>query len=338
MKTTFLIIAIIGCIALGIFGFEQSKKLQAQSDELAAAKEQVASLEAELKDKEEAIENAKSIEARSRILQKTLTESTTAAVAESKKTEKLQESLDRAKTNNPMSAMAKMFKDPGMRDMMKSQQKMALGPVIEKQYGDLFKQLNLSPEQSAAFKDLIMKKMVAGTDAGLSMMDDSLNPSQRADLAKQVKAQSDEVDSEIKQFLGDNNYQAYQSFEKSVPDRMTMSQFNDQFAGTPNGLTPEQQNQMIRAMSDARNNFTWSSGLNQQNLAANGDIGSVLTDDNIAKYTSEQEQFDQQFLVKAQQILTPDQFTAYQQFQKQRRDMQVMGMKMAKQMFNSQNQ
>lgn len=338
MKTTFLIIAIIGCVALGILGVEQSKKMQAQSDELAATKEQVASLEAELKAKDEAIENAKSIEANSRILQKTLSESTTAAVAESKKTEKLQESLDRAKTNNPMSAMAKMFKDPAMRDMMKAQQKTALGPIIERQYADLFKQLNLSPEQSAAFKDLVMKKMFAGTDAGLSMMDDSLDPSQRADLAKQVKAQSDEVDSEIKQFLGDNNYQAYQSYEKSVPDRMTMSQFSDQFAGTPNALSPQQQNQMIQAMSDARNNFTWTSGLNQQNLGANGDIGSMLSDDNIAKFTAEREQFDQQFLGKAQQILTPDQFAAYQQFQKQQREVQLMGIKMAKQMFNSQNQ
>jgi hypothetical protein len=250
----------------------------------------------------------------------------------------LQQSLDRAKTNNPMSAMAKMFKDPAMRDMMKAQQKTALGPIIEKQYADLFKQLNLSPEQSAAFKDLVMKKMFSGTDASLSMMDDSLDASQRADLAKQVKAQSDEVDSEIKQFLGDNNYQAYQSYEKSVPDRMTMSQFNDQFAGSPNALSPEQQSQMVQALSDARNNFTWTSGLNQQNPGANGDIGSMLTDDNIAKFTSEREQFDQQFLGKAQQILTPDQFATYQQFQKQQRDMQLMGLKMARQMFNSQNQ
>ena len=338
MKPTFLIIAIIGCLALGILGVEQSKKLQAQGDELAAAKEQVASLEAELKEKEEAIENARSAEAKAKILQKTLSESTTAAVAASKKNEKLQASLDQARTNNPMHAMATMFKDPNMREMMKSQQKMALGPIIEKQYSDLFKQFNLSPEQSAALKDLVMKKMLAGTDAGLSMMDDSIDPSQRADLAKQVKAQTDEVDSEIKQFLGDNNYQTYQNYEKSVPDRMTLSQFSDQFAGTPNALSPEEQNQMVQALSDARNNFTWTSGLNQQGLGANGDVGSMLTDDNIAKFTAEREQFDQQFLLKAQRILTPDQYSAYQQFQKQQRDMQLMGLKMARQMFNTQNQ
>src|SRR3569833_1415528 len=139
MKTTFLIIAIIGCLALGILGVEQAKKLRAQSaqldtvsKDLDATQQQVTSLEAELRDKETAIENAKAVEAKLKTLQRTLSESTTVAAAESKKTEKLQQSLDEAKTNNPMSAMAKMFKDPKMREMMKSQQKAALGPVIDK--------------------------------------------------------------------------------------------------------------------------------------------------------------------------------------------------------------
>jgi len=132
MKTTFLIIALVGCVALGILGVEQSKKLKSQSDELAATKQQVLGLETELRQKEDAIENAKSVEAKSQILQKTLSESTTVAAAQSKKTEQLQESLDEAQTNNPMRAMVSMFKDPKMRDMIKTQQKAALGPMITK--------------------------------------------------------------------------------------------------------------------------------------------------------------------------------------------------------------
>jgi|GEM_PF-1495100 len=340
MKTTFLIIAIIGCLALGILGVEQAKKLRAQSaqldtvsKDLDATQQQVTSLEAELRDKETAIENAKAVEAKLKTLQRTLSESTTVAAAESKKTEKLQQSLDEAKTNNPMSAMAKMFKDPKMREMMKSQQKAALGPVIDKQYTDLYKQLGLTSEQSTAFKDLVMKKMLAGADVGFSMMDDSLDASQRADLAKQVKSQTDEVDSEIKQFLGDNNYQSYQTYEKTVPDRMTMSQFNDQMADANMALTPEQQSQMVQALSDARNSFNWTSGLNKQNPAADGDMAGLLTDENIAKYTAEREQFDSGTLPKIRPILTPDQYPEFQKFQQQQRDLQIMGLNMAKQMF-----
>ncbi len=75
------------------------------------------------------------------------------------------------------------------------------------------------------------------------------------------------------------------------------------------------------------NNQTGPSG-------ANGDIASMLTDDNIAKFTAEREQFDQQFLTRAQQFLTPDQVTAYQQYQKQQLQLQLMGFNgQVKQMF-----
>jgi hypothetical protein len=333
MKTTILVIALIACVALGILGVEQARQLKAQRDELTQSKQQLAAIQAELKDKEEAIENARLTEAKAKILQQTLAQSTTVAVEASKKSEKLEASLDEAQTNNPMHAMASMFKDPKMREMMKAQQKMVMGPILDKQYSDFYKQLNLTAEQTAALQDLIGKKMLAGADASFSMLDDSLDASQRADLAKQTKDQTDDVDSQIKQFLGDDNYKAFQSYEKSVPDRMTMSQFSDQFAGTPNALTADQQDQLVQAMSDARNNFNWTSGLNQQNPGANGDMGALLTEDNIKKFVTEREQFDQQFLARAQQILTPAQLAEFEIFQKNQRELQGAGLNMAKQMF-----
>jgi hypothetical protein len=332
MKTTFLIISVIGCVALSLLGGKLSKELDAKGKELAAANQQVAALQAELKDKEEAIERARTIETKSTILQKTLAESTSAAVAESRKSEKLQQSLDQAKTNNPLRAVASMMKSPEMRDMIKSQQQATLGPIINREYSDFVKQLNMTPEQSKAFMDLEMKKMLGNTDAGLSLLDDSLDASQRADLAKQVKDQADAVNAEIKQLLGDDNYKAYQGYEKTLPDRLTMNQLNDQLAGTGTPLTSDQQTQLMQVMSEARSSFTWTSTLNQRDANSSADIASMLTQDNIDKYVAEHEQFDQQILSRAQQILTPDQLTAFQKYQKSQRDMQVLSMKMAGQL------
>jgi hypothetical protein len=306
--------------------------LRKQAAQLEETQQRLAALEAELKEKTEAIENARATEAKAKILQQTLTESTSAVVEQSKKSEKLEQSLAEAKTNNPMHSMAAMFKDPKMREMIKSQQKAFMGPMVNKQYSDLFKQLNMTPEQSATFKDLIQKKMLVGADVGFSMMDDSLDASQRADLTKQVKSQTDDVDNQIKDFLGDENFKAYQSYEKTVPDRMSVSQFNDQFAGTPNALSADQQGQLVQALSDARNNFQWTSGLNQQNPGANGDMASLLTPDNIDKFVNERTEFDNQFLTRAQQFLTPDQLAAYKEFQQRQRDMQAAGLKIAGQM------
>lgn len=345
MKNIILTALLIACAALAVLDVAQGNKLHKQSLQIAESKKQVAALSErvaglseELQEKSEAIENAKLSEAKAKILQQTLTESANATVAESKKAEQLQQSLTEAKTNNPLHSMAAMFKDPKMRDMLKAQQKAYMGPVIDKQYGDLFKQLNLTPEQTAAFKDLIQKKMLAGADAGFSMMDDSLDAAQRADLAKQVKSQTDGLDNQIKQFLGDDNYQAFQSYEKTVPDRLSASQFNDQFAGTDKALSAAQQEQLVQAMSDARNNFKWTSGLNQKDPGMNGDMSALLTEDNINKFVQEREQFDQQFLARAQQILTPDQLAAFQEFQTTQRNLQVTGLKMASQMFKPANQ
>jgi len=333
MKNIIFCTLIVACVALGVLDVAQGNKLQKQSLQIAEADQQIASLKDELKQQSEAIEQAKQSETKASILQQTLTKSTAEAVEQSKKSEQLQQSLAEAKTNNPLHSMAAMFKDPKMREMIKSQQKAVLGPMIDKQYSDLFKQLNLTPEQSAAFKDLLQKKMLTGADAGFSLMDDSLDSSQRADIAKQVKSQVDDVDNQIKDYLGDDNYKAFQAYEKSVPDRMSVGQFSDQFAGTPNALTGAQQDQLVQAMSDARNNFKWTSGLNQRDPGMSGDMASLLTEDNINKFVQECEQFDQQVLVQAQQILSPEQFNEFKDFQKTQRDMQVTGLKMAAQMF-----
>ena len=329
---------IVVCVALGIEDLLQSARLVEKNHELVALRDECSRLEAMLEKENAEIEEAKLANEKAKVLQQTLTESTSAVVEQSKKTEQLQQSLAQAKTNNPLHSMAAMFKDPKMREMMKSQQKAIFGPMITKQYSDLFKQLNLTPDQSTAFKDLIEKKMLAGADAGFSMMDDSLDASQRADAAKQVKSQTDDVDNQIKQFLGDDNYQAFQAYEKSIPDRTSVGQFNDQFAGTPNALTAAQQDQLVQAMSDARNNFKFTSGLNQGDSGMNGDMASLLTEDNINKFVQERDQFDQQFLTRAQQILSPEQLNAFQDFQKTQRDMQVTGLKMASQMFKPSSQ
>ncbi|HEX4262793.1 MAG TPA: hypothetical protein VH597_00530 [Verrucomicrobiae bacterium] len=333
MKNIIFCTLIAACVALAVLDVAQGNRIQKQSLQIARGLQQINALRDELKQQSEDIEHARQSEAKARILQQTLTESTSAVVEQSKKTEQLQQSLAQAKTNNPLHSMGAMFKDPKMREMIKSQQKAVFGPMISKQYSDLFKQFNLTSDQSATFKDLIQKKMLTGADAGFSMMDDSLDASQRADIAKQVKSQADDVDNQIKQFLGDDNYQAYQSYEKSVPDRQSVGQFNDQFAGTGNALTASQQDQLAQAMSDARNNFTWTSGLNHRDPGAVGDMAALLTEDNINKFVQEQEQFDQQFQSRAQTILSPEQFTAFQEFQKTQRDLQMAGLKVAAQMF-----
>jgi hypothetical protein len=332
MKNIVIAILLVAAIALGAVTIHQK-------NQLAKLQTQLASVQSQLKEKSAAVEKTIGAESRAKMLQNALTETAAAAGEQSKQVAQLQKSLVATKTNgaNPFGEMSKIFKDPKMKEMIKSSQKMIMGPMIDKQYAALFQQLNMTPEQAATLKDLLQKKMLAGADAGMSMMDGSLDAAQRADLTKQIKSATDDYDAQIKQFLGDDNYPAFQAYEKTVPDRMTVSQFSDQLAGGASPLSNDQQQQLAVAMNDARTSFKWTTDYNNKNPSS-GDYASMFSEDKINQFTSEKERFDQQFLTRAQQILTPEQAMAFQQFQTAQRQLQIMGMKMAANMFAPKSQ
>lgn len=345
MKNLAIILLAVAACGLGAWGVSQQNRIQTQlaqlkhtEEQLAHTRKQLAALKTELQNQRDAVEHAKFTAANEKILQQMLAETEAGAAAQSKKTEHLEQSLAAAKTNNPMQGFAAMFQDPKMREMIKAQQKAVMGPMLERQYKVLFQQLNLTPDQTATLKGLLEKKMLAGMDVGFSMLGGSLDASQRADLEKQVKSQTAEIDNQIKQFLGDENYQVFQDYQKTIPDRTVVNQFDDQLAGSGIGLSAQQQNQLIQAMSEARSSFKWTTDLNNKAKMANGDYSAMFTEDNINRFAQDQERFDRQFLSQAQQILTPAQLTAFQEFQKNQRQLQIMSMKMAAQMFAPKSQ
>jgi hypothetical protein len=170
------------------------------------------------------------------------------------------------------------------------------------------------------------------------MLDGSMDAAKRADLAKQMKSQTADYDAQIKQYLGDDNYKTFQSYEQTVPDRMAVSQFSDQMASSSTPLNADQQQQLIQAMHDERTSFKWTTDYSNQQKMPEGDMSAMFSPDKIDQFTKEKEQFDQQFLNRAQQILTPEQAAAYQSSQKLQRDLQITGMKMAAQMFGPKGQ
>ena len=329
MKNIAIAFLLVFTISLGAFSWHQRSQIAQMQTQLAAVQNQ-------LKEKSEADETITRAEKKTKILQDTLVETSKFAAEKSKQAEQLQQSLAAAKTNgaNPF---AEMFKDPKMKEMIKSSQKAFMGPMLDKQYAALFQQLNLTPDQTAALKDLLQKKMSVGADAGMSMLDGSLDAAQRVDLAKQMKSETDDYDAQIKQFLGDDNYQVFQAYEKTTPDRMTVSQFSDQLSGSATPLSSDQQQQLIQMMSDERNGFQWTADYNNKN-PLNGDFASMFSEDKINQFAKEKDQLDQQILARAQQMLTPDQLASFQQFQTTQRELQIAGMKMAATMFAPKSQ
>jgi len=325
MKNIVIVLLFLIALALAAVCLHQQNQLAQTRMQLDASRKQ-------LQEKSAADENTAFTQKKSKALQEALMQTSAYADEKAKQAEQLQLSLAAAKTNNPLQGIAAMFKDPEARDMIKSQQKAVIGPMIDKQYAAFFQQMNLTPDQAAQLKDLLEKKLLAVGDTSLSLLDGSADAAQRAELAKQIKSQTDEYDAQIKQLLGDDNYQAFAAYEKTTPDRMTVSQFGDQLTGSASPLSPDQQQQLIQAMSEERNAFKWTTDFSNR-TPANGDYAAMFTDDKINQLAKEQEQLDGQILTRARQFLTPEQIAAFEQFQTTQRKMQLLGMKMAAQMF-----
>src|SRR6185369_10723969 len=124
----------------------------------------------------------------------------------------------------------------------------------------------------------------------------------------------------------------FKDYEKTMPERMTLSTFKDQQASGPGALNPDQEAQLIQAMTEERQNFKFATDFYDQSKLK-GDFTSLFTEERLSQFQQEREQLDQQYLSRATNILSPDQLAPFQKFLASQREMQMVGMKMGMKMF-----
>ncbi len=229
-------------------------------------------------------------------------------------------------------AVQDMLKSPEMRDMIKASQKAAISSMFDKGYGNIMADLHLSPEQSAALKDLIVQKQLAGADIGLSMVGEDMDSAKRAELMQQIKAQSDSYDAQIKQLLGDDSYAQFQAYEKTQAERTMVGNLKDQLGNGPTGLTPAQEQQLVDGLAQERQNFKFTTDLSDQSKF-NGDFASFLSEEKVDQFLQELERLNQQYVNRAQGILSADQLGTFKKSLEGQLEMQKLGLKMASQLF-----
>ena len=239
-----------------------------------------------------------------------------------------------AETNTkPANPFAEMFKNPETRDMIKQQQKTVMSGIIDKNYADFFKAMNLNPEQQAAMKELLMNKTLAGVDLGMDMISGDLTPERRAELTKQMKEANDAINQQLKDLLGAENYSQFEAYEKSVPDRQAIDTFKSQL-GADAQLTATQEEQLRQALSAERQDFKFTTDFgNQQDYSE--DMFTRFTEERINLYVQEQERLNQKLLARAQAILSPTQYETYAKALKSQQETITMSMKMAASMFGT---
>jgi hypothetical protein len=319
MKNLLIALLLVVSVTLGALYFRQSS----QSSRNTA---RVAELEAALKQKAETETKAVTAEKRVKELRSRLSETTGEAVQKSAQVAQLQQALA-TETNNPMKGFAAMFKSPEMREMIKKQQKAAMGPVIEMTYGPLFKQLNLNADQATYLKELVGKKIMSAAELGMEFLSGDLDKEKRQELAKRMEEETKAHEAQIKEFLGDANYAQFEYFEKTQLERQAVGQFKDQLALTDQPLTVEQVDQLTRAWYAEREAFKWTTDYGDQKRIG-ADPAEMLSEERLARFAEEQARFDAQFLGKARQFLTPEQLGEFEKFQASHSEFMLNSMKL----------
>ena len=228
----------------------------------------------------------------------------------------------------PMKAMAEMMKSPAMREMIKQQQLAQL----DLQYGTLFNRFQLNDEEKANFKQLISERMQAEMDMGLKFMEGNTAKPERDAAVKALSDSKAASDAKIKTFLNnDEDYKTFQDWEDSKPERMQLAMGAANFATAGEPLSPQQEDQLVAAMKQARTSVKDLPDMSKPQNADPMNFTPAMTERLMASY----DQQAQQVLGAAAGFLTPKQLEALKALQQQQRAMQEAGLKMSSMMFGN---
>ena len=225
---------------------------------------------------------------------------------------------------NPMSAMAKMMKDPAMREVMKSQMR----SQVDFMYRDLFDLLGLDAGKQEQLTKLLVDRAGAGMDLGFSMMGgEKISDEERKKKTGAMAAATAESDKALKELLGDD-YAKYDSFEKSQPERQQLNTLNGLLKDKGIALSEEAESKLMDTMFKERTNFKYDVDLSDQKTMDPG----KFTAGNLSRFQEQQAVLRGQILSKVEPILTPDQLEVFRKSQEQQAAMEKMGMEMAQKM------
>ncbi len=216
-----------------------------------------------------------------------------------------------------------MFTDPSMKKVMRQQQSMA----IRMMYGDLIKQLNLSPENADALMELLGDRQMDMTTKGLAMMGGKPGDND----GKAINDVRADYDAKLKAMLGDDGLAQVQTYEKSIGDRMVMQQYQQLFASSNQPLDDNQRADLLQIMIDERAKSP-PTAFDTGNKDVSAQIKALQSDQAIHDYMAAQGDLNQRVYERAAQVLSPDQLAQFQKYQQQLSDMQSAQIKMSRSM------
>jgi hypothetical protein len=296
-------------------------QLASSSGDKAAAITSASTLEAKTKDLEAQLKQAK--EVIKRISAEKAQTTPPAAVVTSIEPSN---TITATKGKDLKNMLGVMMNDPALKDFAIQQQIAQL----ENKYAGLIDHLQLTSEEKTHFKKLLSERISKETVAGVQLMQPNLSEEQQRKIAQDISSTRKSYEQAISQFLNDaNDFDTFKSWEDSIPEREMLQAGKVNFEAAGAALTAEQEDQLIRLMTKARNN-RYEDLPDVYNTEA---MVGVHVDDQFIAQLVNKNQKDQQFILQnAPQFLSQQQIPALQKFLQDQAKIYEATLKMSKQL------
>ncbi|RYD23522.1 MAG: hypothetical protein EOP88_03890 [Verrucomicrobiaceae bacterium] len=215
----------------------------------------------------------------------------------------------------------KMLDNPAGKSMLNQQAKM----MVNMTYQDLIDGMNLSKEEGDYFKDLLGKEITDQQELGLKML--SATPEERKGLSEELTKRAAATQEEIKKFLNnEEDYKKFTDYKERLPEKQQMAGIQATMSGAGVSMDADTEAKLLDAMYRARTDSKAPdfSGPGAMEEFAKGNITETFE----KSWQAQQDTLS----AEAGKFLSEPQMKAFQDYQKQMKEMQLMGLKMAEKM------
>ena len=212
-----------------------------------------------------------------------------------------------------------LLENPEFNKLWTDQQKARINST----YGALFKSLNLTPEQTAQFQNLLAEKQMSMLDVLSAARAEGVTG--RDQISALVQQSGSAIDNQIQALLGPDGYSQYANYQQTLPQRNQVGQL--QTLLVTSGGTPLQDYQTQQLTQILAQNGTGSTGGQRGGGGFMGAMGGLFPTPVTGPPISTTA------VTQAASVLTPVQLQTLQQMQQQQAAQQQI-FQMMRQSFN----
>ncbi|HEY0550163.1 MAG TPA: hypothetical protein VGF13_11230, partial [Verrucomicrobiae bacterium] len=232
------------------------------------------------------------------------------------------------KSNEPL------IKDPETRALMRKQQLKNLRGQVDKLVNtNLAARLALTDEQTVSLKELVMKKHSNHAEFTVSLMAGEWDEAAQRQAGRQVKEQLLAAEQDIRQFLGPERYELLLKEEKAEEFRIGIKALGDELKKTERDFSAEQREQLLATMMAERGNFPFAATFGDPLKIDFENFHEHFSDENVERYFTEVQAFNERVRQEASAFLTPEQMDAMKEAQQSRVDQAKVTVKLTNALF-----